>query len=121
MVGRRWDLDIAEALHFTTAFKDTDWKAHLRTQVLHKARRRGPEWIDYFVFSRGLFGEKMPSFCRGPRLLGQLAGLEGAGRAARRNSKMAAQERSRSSVGRLARLHGAMEEGARAGWICAPG
>jgi hypothetical protein len=65
MVGRRWDLEIAEALHFTTAFKDTDWEAHLRTQVLHKARRRGPEWIDYFVFSRGLFGEKMPSFVGG--------------------------------------------------------
>jgi len=61
MVGRRWDIEA------TASFSagDKDWETQLRLRVLQNGRRRGPEWIDYFVFSRGLYGEDMPPFVVG--------------------------------------------------------
>lgn len=55
MVGRRWDMEITVPL----SFGNRDWEL-LRQRVLRNGQRRGPEWIDYFVFSRGLYGEDMP-------------------------------------------------------------
>jgi hypothetical protein len=61
MVGRRWDTEIGECLDF----ESKDWEARLRNQVLREGRRRTPEWIDYFVFTRGLYGADMPPFVIG--------------------------------------------------------
>lgn len=61
MVGRRWDTQINEAC----GFEREDWQARLRTQALEKAKQRTPEWIDYFAFSRGLYGRDLPPFVVG--------------------------------------------------------
>jgi hypothetical protein len=56
MVGRRWDVDIAQ----TCEFGDADWQERMRDLVLQTGRQRTPDWIDYFVFSRGLFPDLPP-------------------------------------------------------------
>ena len=61
MVGRRWDAEIGECLNF----EDSDWESLLRTRVLLEGRRRTPEWIDYFVFTRGLYEAHLPPFVVG--------------------------------------------------------
>jgi hypothetical protein len=61
IVGRRWDVEIRESLNF----ESTDWEARLRSRVLREGRRRGPEWIDYFVYPRGLYETKLPPFVVG--------------------------------------------------------
>ena len=61
MVGRRWDSEITAPLNLG----NKDWEALLRRRVLQDARRRGPEWIDYFVFRRGLFGTDIARFVVG--------------------------------------------------------
>lgn len=61
IVGRRWDVEITLPL----SFGNKEWESLLRWQVLRGGRRHGPEWIDYFVFSRGLYGEGMPPFVVG--------------------------------------------------------
>jgi len=58
MVGRRWDTDITEPL----PFERPQWESDLRGLVSQRGRRRTAEWIDYFAFSRGLYGPDMPSF-----------------------------------------------------------
>jgi hypothetical protein len=58
MVGRRWDTDITAPLAFATPH----WEEDLRAIVLRHGRRCSAEWIDYFVFSRGLYGPDMPPF-----------------------------------------------------------
>lgn len=60
MVGRRWDSEITVPL----SFGNRDWESLLRQRVLRN-RRRGPEWIDYFLFRRGLFGVDVPPFVVG--------------------------------------------------------
>jgi hypothetical protein len=59
MVGQRTDLDITEELDF-----DADWSGALHRKAQESGRIRPPEWIDYFVFTRGLFGE-IPPFAIG--------------------------------------------------------
>jgi hypothetical protein len=61
MVGRRWDVNIAQHYDFERA----DWQATLRTLAIRSARQRGPEWIDYFVFRRGLYSGNMPAMVVG--------------------------------------------------------
>jgi hypothetical protein len=56
MVGRRWDVNIARVYDF----ERPDWQAVLQKLALRSARQRGPEWIDYFVFSRGLYSGDIP-------------------------------------------------------------
>src|SRR5216683_4910638 len=58
MVGRRWDTDITEPL----AFERPSWQAELRSLASRFGRKRTAEWIDYFAFSRGLYGPDMPPF-----------------------------------------------------------
>jgi len=58
MVGRRWDTEITEAV----AFERADWAAEVRELALKRGRKRTAEWIDYFAFSRGLYGADMPPF-----------------------------------------------------------
>jgi hypothetical protein len=63
MVGRRWDTDVTKPLAFTRAGgKATGWEAELRGLALRSGRRCKAEWIDYFAFTRGLYGADMPPF-----------------------------------------------------------
>ncbi len=55
MIGRRWDIDITSRINF-----EQDWERSLRSEVLQRAVQRTPDWIDYFVFSRGLYKEIAP-------------------------------------------------------------
>jgi hypothetical protein len=61
MVGRRWDTELREAWNFETE----DWEPRLRQKTMREGRRRGPEWIDYFVFPRGFYQENIPQFVIG--------------------------------------------------------
>jgi hypothetical protein len=61
MVGHRWDVEIREALRFEAA----RWSEELRERVRREGRKRGADWIDYFVFTRGLYGEEVPAFAIG--------------------------------------------------------
>lgn len=61
MVGRRWDTDITEAIDFSTR----NWEEQIRHRALGAGCLRDQWWIDYFVFSRGLYGPEMPSFAIG--------------------------------------------------------
>ena len=61
MVGRRWDIEITVPL----SFGDKDWETQLCRRVLRNGLRRGPEWVDYFVFARGLYGKDVPRFVVG--------------------------------------------------------
>jgi hypothetical protein len=56
MIGRRWDADINEPLHF----ERDDWRMQLRAQVLREGRLSTPDYIDYFSFSRGVLGAELP-------------------------------------------------------------
>jgi radical SAM superfamily enzyme YgiQ (UPF0313 family)/predicted O-methyltransferase YrrM/GT2 family glycosyltransferase len=60
MVGRRWDLDLAESLNFD----DPDWHAALRRRVEREASLHVVSALDYFVFSKGLW-PKIPNFSLG--------------------------------------------------------
>ena len=52
MVGRRWDLDITEPIDFS----NPDWQQQIRGRTLATNRQRNAGWIDYFAFTRGLYG-----------------------------------------------------------------
>lgn len=60
MAGRRWDVDIREPLDFSTE----DWRERVRNLALQTNQQRPPQWIDYFVFRRGLF-QQIPEFVIG--------------------------------------------------------
>lgn len=56
MVGQRQDLDIDHSLDFA----QIDWEERLRQQVRQHGRQRPADWIDYFVFSKGLYPQVPP-------------------------------------------------------------
>jgi hypothetical protein len=63
MVGRRWDTDVTKPLAFARADGEaTKWEAGLRALALQSGRQCKAEWIDYFVFTRGLYGADIPPF-----------------------------------------------------------
>jgi len=78
MVGRRWDVDIREPLVFeqqvlqsyerhsgewrSQAPQSPDWQEDLRGLALRSGHQCKAEWIDYFAFTRGLYGADMPPF-----------------------------------------------------------
>ncbi len=78
MVGRRWDVDIKEPLVFerqvlqsyerhsgewrSQAPQSPDWQEDLRGLALRSGHQCKAEWIDYFAFTRGLYGADMPPF-----------------------------------------------------------
>ena len=61
MAGRRWDTDVREPLDF----KAPDWEKTLRNRVFDAGHQKPPEWIDYFVFDKGLYYQKIPGFVIG--------------------------------------------------------
>ncbi len=61
MAGRRWDVDISRAWDF----QNPDWEAKLRQLAVETDRQRPPQWIDYFVFSKGLYYREIPEFVIG--------------------------------------------------------
>ena len=61
MVGRRWDTDVAKPLDF----EDAMWPQRLREIALETKQPRTGNWIDYFVFPRGLYQGKLSDFVIG--------------------------------------------------------
>jgi len=56
LFGRRTNLDVAGEIDVS----ESGWAGRLREQAQSKGVESSPEWIDYFVFPRGLFGEIPP-------------------------------------------------------------
>lgn len=56
ITGRRWDTEITELWEF----ESEDWQERMRNFALRTGKQRSPDWIDYFVFSRGLFRDLPP-------------------------------------------------------------
>lgn len=61
MAGRRWDVDVTAPIDFSEA----DWEQRIDELAAMEQRQRPPQWIDYFVFSRGLFAGQVPAFVIG--------------------------------------------------------
>jgi len=61
MVGRRWDVDIQLSLNF----EEPDWEHKLRQLARTTNRPRPAQWIDYFLFPKGLYYKKIPQFVVG--------------------------------------------------------
>jgi hypothetical protein len=61
MAGRRWDVDLAGGLDFG----DAEWERKLARLAHRTDRQRPAQWIDYFVFPRGLYYRKIPAFVVG--------------------------------------------------------
>jgi hypothetical protein len=59
-VGRRWDLDVAEAVDYS----DPGWEEKLRRQVDRRGSLHAETGIDYFIYRPGLWG-KIPPFAIG--------------------------------------------------------
>jgi len=55
IVGRRWDLDVSEALEFTAP-----WEEQLRLWVQERGRLHPPGGSDYFIFPRECFTDVPP-------------------------------------------------------------
>jgi hypothetical protein len=61
MVGRRWDVDVREAIDFSSE----NWDEQTRHKTLRADRRRDAWWVDYFAFPKGFFGFDIPPFAIG--------------------------------------------------------
>jgi hypothetical protein len=60
MIGRRWDMDIADPIDFSTP----DWKARLEKERADHGTLEPPNAMDYFAFPRGTIGD-IPPFAVG--------------------------------------------------------
>jgi hypothetical protein len=56
MVGRRWDIEMPEPVDFLQA----SWRSRLQGVALTRGVQRSEEWIDYFAFSKTLYGASVP-------------------------------------------------------------
>jgi hypothetical protein len=61
MAGRRWDVDIREPIDFGAP----DWQARIDVLAKRTDQQRPPQWIDYFLFRRGLYHQQIPEFVVG--------------------------------------------------------
>ena len=61
MVGQRTDVDIVNPWPFDRA----NWRDELRDFTQRYGKIRPANWIDYFAFSRGLYGSDVPAFAIG--------------------------------------------------------
>jgi hypothetical protein len=62
VLGRRWDTDVKQPIDFS----EVDWADKARNRALAENKQRPPWFIDYFAFSRGVFGADLP-----PLLIGR--------------------------------------------------
>ena len=62
MVGQRWDLDIQAPIDFSAMH----WQDKIRHLALKNDCQKPPEWIDYFVFTKGVESQ-VPPFAIGRR------------------------------------------------------
>lgn len=56
MVGQRWDADVSKKVDFS----DVDWRKKLRDFVIKNGYLHAPTGVDYFVFTRNLWGQIPP-------------------------------------------------------------
>lgn len=56
MVGRRWDADITAPIDFAAQ----DWAERTQNMARTSGTQRNEWWIDYFVFSLGVYGKEIP-------------------------------------------------------------
>ena len=56
MVGRRWDMEVCEPHDFSQA----NWRTQMHALAALRGMQRSEEWVDYFAFSRGLYGSTLP-------------------------------------------------------------
>lgn len=61
LAGRRWDVDVKTPLDFSS----DRWAADIVQLAKQTNRQRPAQWIDYFLFRRGLFGAAIPPFVIG--------------------------------------------------------
>ena len=61
LAGRRWDVDIHDPLQFGLS----TWRQEVREVAMRTNQQRPSQWIDYFVFRRGLFQKQIPEFVIG--------------------------------------------------------
>jgi hypothetical protein len=61
MIGRRWDIEVQAPLPIGAC----DWEDNLKRLTLSKGKQRASDWIDYFVFPRGLYSGQLPDFVIG--------------------------------------------------------
>ena len=61
LAGRRWDVDIRETINFDRR----DWEQELDLLARSTNRPRPAQWIDYFLFSKGLYYKNIPDFVIG--------------------------------------------------------
>jgi len=61
MAGRRWDVDLRQPLDF----RDANWERDLDALARKTNRPRPAQWIDYFLFSKGLYYKQIPEFVIG--------------------------------------------------------
>jgi hypothetical protein len=61
MAGRRWDVEVTAPIDFA----DDEWERRIADLAVETNRQRPPQWIDYFVFSRGLYLGQVPAFVIG--------------------------------------------------------
>jgi hypothetical protein len=59
--GRRWDVDVQNVLDFDRPH----WEEELKQLATKTNRQRPAQWIDYFVFSKGLYYRNIPEFVIG--------------------------------------------------------
>ena len=56
LVGQRWDTDVTEPIDFNRP----DWADDLRQFALSKGFQQDAYWIDFFLFSKGLYADMPP-------------------------------------------------------------
>ena len=61
LVGRRWDVDMTEPIDFS----NPNWQPETRRRTLAAHRQRNTGWIDYFAFTRCLYGSDVPPLAIG--------------------------------------------------------
>ncbi|HYL87067.1 MAG TPA: hypothetical protein VE263_22785 [Candidatus Angelobacter sp.] len=61
LAGRRWDVDIRNPLDF----QQIAWEEEVRQLAFKTNRQRPAQWMDYFVFGKGLYYQKIPGFVVG--------------------------------------------------------
>jgi hypothetical protein len=61
MAGRRWDVE----LHEVVDFDRPTWEEELKQRAKETNCQRPAQWIDYFVFNKGLYYRKIPELLIG--------------------------------------------------------